>query len=133
MLGAFRATSTAYLNTVFKRRVTLRPFLQAVKIMPFPTRPSTFADFIRLHHCLACDCPKCGRSVGLNLAALIMRGKGDRHVHAAGVPLLRLCRTYRIIRPDTSPALSAPALGSPMRPEGRGGIWETRSRRTGGA
>jgi hypothetical protein len=42
---------------------------------------STFADLVPLHYGLACECPKCGRSVRLNLTALIMLGKGDRHVH----------------------------------------------------
>ena len=73
--------------------------------MPSPPRLSTFADFVRLHYGLACDCKKCGRSVRLNLAALILQGKGDRHVHRTR-PVCHSCGavgTYRIIRPDPRP------------------------------
>ena len=45
------------------------------------TRLSTFADFVRLHYGLTCECPKCGRFVRLNLAAVIFAGKGDHHVY----------------------------------------------------
>jgi hypothetical protein len=88
-------------------------------------RLSTYADSVRLHYGLAADCPKCGRSVRLNLAKLVFAGKGDRHVHRTR-PRCTSCGavgTYRILRPDPPP-VPGPTLQE-RQPEGRGGIWET--------
>jgi hypothetical protein len=87
---------------------------------------SKAADSVRLHYGVACQCPKCCRSVRLNLAALIFAGKGDRHVHRTR-PVCRFCGTvgrYQILRPDP-PAPRATPPGDPARPSQQGGIWET--------
>ena len=91
-------------------------------------RLSTFADFVRLHYGLACDCQKCGRSVRLNVAALIMRGKGDRRVHRTR-PVCRSCGdvgTYRILQPEP-PAPRSPPANDQAGPNQRGGIFSTPS------
>ena len=90
------------------------------------SRLTTFADFVRLRYGLACECPKCGRSVRLNLAGLVMRGRGDQRVHRTR-PLCSACGavgTYRII-PPLPPAPSRPKAESPGPPQQRGGIWGT--------
>src|SRR5262245_40415265 len=91
-------------------------------------RLSTFADFVRLHYGLAAECPRGGRSVRVNLAAIIFAGRGDQHVHKTR-PRCRSCGTvgtYRILRPDPPPTRATPHTPGP--PDFRGGIWATSSK-----